>query len=113
MMTVTRDITQNLYHHLMQVPLDKPLRTAEDYHIRVLVPCYKESLQILQVRHALKQVSQRLVLRGRGFFATPPRACINAGQGGQSGFLTPVHELTACAAMARDAIAAATACGLL
>ncbi len=25
------------------------MRTAEDYHIRVLVPCYKESLQILQV----------------------------------------------------------------
>jgi len=38
----------------LQVPLDKPMRTAEDYHIRVLVPCYKESLQILQVRHALK-----------------------------------------------------------
>ena len=26
------------------------MRTGEDYHIRVLVPCYKESLQILQVR---------------------------------------------------------------
>ena len=36
---------------MLQLPRDKPVRTAEDYHIRVLVPCYKESLQILQVRH--------------------------------------------------------------
>ena len=26
-----------------------PLRTGDSYHIRVLVPCYKESIQILQV----------------------------------------------------------------
>ena len=38
------------YYPAFQVPLDKPVRTGEDYHIRVLVPCYKESLQILQVR---------------------------------------------------------------
>ena len=37
---------------VVQLPTDKPVRTAEDYHIRVLVPCYKESLQILQVGHA-------------------------------------------------------------
>ena len=41
---------------MLQVPLDKPMRTAEDYHIRVLVPCYKESLQILQVRHTLRKL---------------------------------------------------------
>ena len=27
-----------------------PMHTAQSYHIRVLVPCYKESIQILQVR---------------------------------------------------------------
>ncbi len=32
-------------------PLMGPLKTATPYHIRCLVPCYKESLQILQVSY--------------------------------------------------------------
>ena len=32
-----------------KAPLMGPIKTATQYHIRCLVPCYKESLQILQV----------------------------------------------------------------
>lgn len=31
-------------------PLAGPIKTSMQYHIRCMVPCYKESLQILQVR---------------------------------------------------------------
>jgi endoglucanase len=34
-------------------PLMGPVRTGMQYHVRCLVPCYKESLQILQVRRRL------------------------------------------------------------
>ena len=35
-----------------RTPRYPPVTTAMGYHIRCLVPCYKESLQILQVRCA-------------------------------------------------------------
>ena len=34
-------------------PLMGPITTGMQYHVRCMVPCYKESLQILQVHFSL------------------------------------------------------------
>lgn len=56
-------------------PLMGPLKTATPYHIRCLVPCYKESLQILQVSYrgcSSAFASQR----GSCFFCSGPSCTI-------------------------------------